>query len=298
MNKSFCIMLFSVIFLAACSEHTPSGEQLMENPTIIEVNTVQDLDKIFADQQYTIERWQSGVREVPRLTFDGVGADWKVAADNMTVNKKKGIFFRMMLPLILISNENILQERAVVESAKVDDEALIKLAVKYRVIKEEAPLNEKQKETLLNRVNIIPPSLALAQAAEESSWGTSRFADEGNAFFGQWDFSGNGIKPKQQRTELGNYGIARFDSPLDSVEGYMLNINTTSAYKALRDLRAEKVAKNEAFSGTLLAGTLTKYSERGEEYIKGLRSLISYNKLSPADEAYLADKKVIHILHP
>lgn len=71
----------------------------------------------------------------------------------------------------------------------------------------------------------------LAQAAEESGWATSRFTVEGNAYFGQWDFSGKGMKSRQQRKALGNYGVAQFDTPLESVEGYLLNLNTSNAYQ-------------------------------------------------------------------
>jgi len=142
----------------------------------------------------------------------------------------------------------------------------------------------------------MPPSLALAQAAEESGWATSRFTEEGNAFFGQWDFSGKGITPKQQRKELGNYGLARFSSPLASVEGYMLNINITGAYKKLRVLRAKLRNENKAITGLELAGTLDKYSERGQAYIDGLRSMIRYNKLEGVDDAYLSDTILIKLV--
>ena len=145
-------------------------------------------------------------------------------------------------------------------------------------------------------MDIIPPSLALAQAAEESGWGTSRFTAEGNAFFGQWDFSGKGMIPKQQRKELGNYGVARFDSPLDSVQGYMFNINTASAYQELRKLRARLRADKREVTGLRLASTLDKYSERGEDYVEGIMQMIRYNKLENVDETYLSDNKLIHLI--
>jgi uncharacterized FlgJ-related protein len=139
-------------------------------------------------------------------------------------------------------------------------------------------------------VDTIPPSLSLAQAAEESSWGTSRFAIQGNALFGQWDFSGKGMKPKNQRKELGNYGIARFDTPQQSIEAYILNLNTHRAYKKLRDKRASMRENNIKPTGWELAKTLDKYSERGIHYIESLHSIMRYNKLIPADDAYLWSK--------
>jgi uncharacterized FlgJ-related protein len=105
------------------------------------------------------------------------------------------------------------------------------------------------------------------------------------------------MKPKQQRKALGNYGVACFDSPLASVEGYMLNINTNTnnAYNKLRRLRAQLRAKNETISGFELAGTLNKYSKRGQDYIDGLREMIGYNKLQFIDNSYLADNRLIHL---
>jgi len=298
MKKNIIFTLLTVLFLSACTENLSNSEKLMANPTEIKITSLDDLTAVFKNLHYTPEDWDNGVKEVPRLTFESVSPKWQEISKNLPVENKKSIFLRLILPLVLVSNENVLREREIVATAKLTSSELISIALKYEVIEDEATaLTNKDKQTLLKRVNIIPPSLALAQAAEESAWGTSRFALEGNAFFGQWDFSGNGIKPKQQRTELGNYGIARFDSPLGSVEGYMLNINTTSAYQSLRNLRAKQVAANKSFSGLLLAGTLIKYSERGQAYIDGLRSLIRYNKLSVTDDTFLSDNNLVHLIY-
>ncbi|RBW43425.1 glucosaminidase [Psychromonas sp. B3M02] len=298
MKKLLTLILVTLFFISACSEKTSPADKLMSNPEEVKITSLSDLDEVFTQFHYTQADWENGNKEVPRLTFEKVNPKWQEISDNMPVKNKKMIFLRLMLPLVLVSNERILQEREVVKSAKLNSAELIAIAVKYKAVDEGASsLTEQQKQDLLSRVNTIPPSLALAQAAEESAWGTSRFALEGNAFFGQWDFSGNGIKPKQQRKELGNYGIARFDSPLASVEGYMLNINSTSAYQSLRDLRAKEVAAGNTYSGTLLAGTLIKYSERGQAYIDGLRSLISYNKLGLTDDTYLSNNKLVHLVY-
>ena len=302
MKQPLFFILCFTLFLSACTESTPpesasQEEQLMAKPTEFKASSLNDLDALFERFHYTLDDWKKGVNAVPRLTFQGVVPEWQQASKNMQVEKKKSIFFRLILPLVLVSNENILRDREIVQTAALNSENLVNLAIKYRVIKNQnTPLTTPLRLQLLKRVNTIPPSLALAQAAEESGWGTSRFALEGNAFFGQWDFSGKGIKPKQQRKELGNYGIASFDSPLASVEGYMLNINTGAAYQALRDLRAEQVMNNKPYSGILLAGTLINYSERREEYIRGLRALIRYNKLEITDQAHLSDNKLVHIV--
>ncbi|MDN2661756.1 glucosaminidase domain-containing protein [Psychromonas sp. 14N.309.X.WAT.B.A12] len=298
MKKLLVITLMALLFISACSENTSPADKLMSNPKEVKITSLEDLDAVFTELHYTQEDWEKGDKEVPRLTFEKVNPKWQEISENMPVENKKTIFLRLMLPLVLVSNERILQEREIVKSAKLTSTELIAIGVKYKVVdKGTDSLTKQQQQDLLTRVNTIPPSLALAQAAEESAWGTSRFALEGNAFFGQWDFSGNGIKPKQQRTELGNYGIKRFDSPLASVEGYMLNINSTSAYQSLRDLRAKEVAAGKTYSGTLLAGTLIKYSERGQAYIDGLRHLISYNKLGLTDDTYLSNNKLVHLVY-
>lgn len=265
----------------------------------VEIRSLDGLMSLFKKHHYTSNDWKNGGREVPRLTFEGVSEQWKETSSKIPVKQKKQVFFRLMAPLVLMSNENILAERDIVKSAPLSSEALLKIAKKYRLLNNEAlSITSKQRQQLLQQVDIMPPSLALAQAAEESGWATSRFTEEGNAFFGQWDFSGAGMTPKQQRKELGNYGLARFDSPLGSVEGYMLNINITGAYKKLRVLRAKLRQENKAITGLELAGTLDKYSERGQAYIDGLRSMIRYNKLEDVDEAYLSDTILIKLIAP
>lgn len=261
------------------------------------ITSLDDLITLFDSLNYNSQSWLEGNREVPRLTFASVSERWQESSSEIPVQQKKMIFFRLMAPLILLSNEQILIERALVKNAAIDDPQLLAVAKRYRLISAEAQaLTESQRAELLTHVDILPPSLALVQAAEESGWATSRFTVEGNAFFGQWDFSGDGMIPKQQRKELGNYGLARFDSPLESVKGYMFNINTNNAYNKLRRLRAELRANGQAITGHALAGTLDKYSERGQAYIDGLREMISYNKLEQVDEAYLSSSAPINLI--
>lgn len=289
------VTILCIMLLVACSDQ-PFAKSSAQ-PTEVSIQSYGELQLFFEQQHYTLKEWESGNREVPRITFSGINKRWQKNSQKMPVETKKRIFLRMMLPLILRSNEKILAERKSIETSSLTASEMVNIAIKYQLIKDKnTPITAQLISELLARVDIIPPSLALAQSVEESGWGTSRFAHEGNALFGQWDFSGNGIKPKQQRKELGDYGIARFDSPLASVEGYMLNINRSSAYTALRALRAQQRSKNKYPSGALLATTLIKYSERGEAYIKGLRSLMAYNHLQQADSAYLSTKPAIHII--
>jgi uncharacterized FlgJ-related protein len=182
---------------------------------------------------------------------------------------------------------------------KVSDEEkkwILKLAQTYRVDDDQNEISDSLLYELWVRVDIVPASLALAQAAEESGWGTSRFAGLGNAVYGQWTWGENAIIPEQQRKELGNYGIASFETLQQSVCAYMLNLNTHNAYASLRSKRAELRKGNKEITGHELAGQLTKYSERGEEYVKGLRSLMEYNRLGPTDEAYLSKEPPIYLV--
>lgn len=292
------------LLLTACTDALTSisasedKQQVAQQIKKINVSSMEELDALFNKLHYTRKNWNNAGREIPRIVFDNVGKSWVKGSPQLPVATKKSIFFRLMTPLILVANEKIIREREIVENAPLDSAELIDIAIKYRVIENtQVNLTEVNRQNLLTRVDILPPSLALVQAAEESGWGTSRFALEGNAFFGQWDFSGNGMKPKQQREELGNYGVARFDTPLESVEAYMFNINTNRAYNNLRQLRTKKRRNNRQITGYKLAATLDKYSERGVAYTDGLRQMIRYNKLDSVDDMLLSTDKMIHLIN-
>lgn len=298
--KNVLLFVLSTCLLNACSQKEEliesSGNASSEVVKKIDITSLEQLNSVFSQYHYTKAAWEKGERAVPRITFAKLGERWATASKTLPVKIKKEVFFRLMAPLILLSNEKILKQRALIIKGPLTDPQLIQLALKYKVIKsEDEVLSKELKQSLLSRVDIIAPSLALAQAAEESGWGTSRFTHEGHAYFGQWDFSGKGMKPKEQRKELGNYGLARFDSPLASVEGYMFNINTSFAYEKLRQVRAQLRTDQQPISGPALAKTLDKYSERGQAYIDGLLGMISYNKLEQVDQAFLMDNPLVHL---
>ncbi|QOL24734.1 glucosaminidase domain-containing protein [Thalassotalea sp. LPB0316] len=268
-----------------------------EQEQVVYVDSLDELYALFKKHRYTNEEWQSGHREVPPFTFERVNETWQHSSSSLPVAIKKEVFFRLMAPLVLLANEEVLALRELVINNQITEADYRALLIKYRVISKsfDSTLTKTHKQTLLKRLDIVPPSLALAQAAEESGWATSRFTLEGNAFFGQWDYSGRGMKPKAQRKELGNYGIARFDSPLDSVRGYLLNLNRGSAYQKLRNKRLELREQGQLISGLELVTTLDKYSERGQAYIDSISSMIRYNKLMTIDEASLATGPTITI---
>ncbi|MGB0937489.1 MAG: glucosaminidase domain-containing protein [Colwellia sp.] len=292
-----CIFALSINMNKAISK-TKTEKDAQQDVEVIEMSELSDLVNLFKKLGYTSEAWAAGDREIPRITFDKVNEGWKTSSSHIPVKLKKQVFFRVMAPLVLIANENILKEREDIKNLALNDKTLHYIAKKYHLINNiDHEINEEMRQQLLSMVDVLPPSLVLAQAAEESGWGTSRFTSEGNAFFGQWDFSGNGMVPKHQRKELGNYGLARFVSPLASVEGYLFNINTHKAYQKLRKLRASIRKEKRKLTGIELASTLDKYSERGQAYIDGIISMIKYNNLQHVDDAYLSSKHLIKLIN-
>ncbi len=308
-SNKYLSLLFSIIFLFAGCNGTEYPESELEAersmPTrMYYSNSPDDVWKLFDDVGYTWDSWQAGVREVPRIYLTNIPQRWKNDSGKMTVKKKKELFFRLLGPAVLRTNEIIEVERNKLISLTRKNSgfnekerlSLAALALKYKVIRDDGvELSREDLAELLLRVDIIPVSLALAQGAEESGWGTSRFALLGNSLFGQWDFSGKGIAPERQRKEFGNYGLARFDAPQDAVNAYMLNLNTHNAYAKMRVVRARLQKDGKKITGHELANTLDRYSERGDAYVWGLHSIMAINKLSYTDDAFLWDKEVIYV---
>jgi Bax protein len=151
-------------------------------------------------------------------------------------------------------------------------------------------------DLLLKRVDIIPPSIALAQAAEESGWGTSRFALEGNAPFGQYTFDdGNGLIP-ERREDGKRHLIRTYEHLLDGVRSYAQNLNIHEAYRQFRRQRAEMRAHGQELDGVKLVPALLAYSERGQAYVETVETIIRANNLAPFDRARLKGGKVSNIL--
>lgn len=209
-------------------------------------------------------------------------------------DERKQAFFAYFLPLIDERNEELmaLRENLLELNAKRNDDVgqlsfferrhIVKLANIYE-IKDFSLDDAAGWDTLLRRVDVLPPSLALAQAANESAWGTSRFATEGNNFYGQWCYvKGCGIVPAL-RDEEAVHEVAGFDSARESVEGYMRNLNYHTAYAQLRSIRERLRDRDEPITGLKIAKGLEAYSERGEAYIEELSSIIRFNDLDEHD---------------
>ena len=201
--------------------------------------------------------------------------------------KKKNLFIKIVLPLILEENNRI----------KVDRKKLFKILNKnMNSDSEKKWLNSKFKQygvlskdlsTLKVRMDIIPVSLAIAQAAKETGWGTSRFAIEGNALFGQWTWSGEGIKPAGIDSENAKHKVMKFKVLKASVRAYQRNLNTHGSYKKFRSERASMRDNEEELDSLLLADYLDKYAATGKEYTKILKQIIKQNNLKDFDKVKL-----------
>jgi Bax protein len=204
---------------------------------------------------------------------------------------RKQAFIRYFVPLITATNANILKDRETALELRsrsaglgfFDRRSLHSLTEGY-ALQEFDEKNDQHWNELLKRINTVPPSLALAQAANESAWGTSRFAREGNNYFGQWCFEpGCGLVPVN-RTAGKTHEVAKFSSPAESVTAYINNLNRNSAYENLRSIRAQRGDQTSSASGTQLATGLVNYSERGQEYVLEIQSMIRINQLEQYDK--------------
>ena len=200
--------------------------------------------------------------------------------------KRKSLFIQIILPLILEENNLILIDRKRLfsilnknKNSKKEIDWLNRKFKQYGVLNKDIP-------TLKVRMDIIPVSLAIAQAAKETGWGTSRFALEGNALFGQWTWSGDGIKPAGAESDT-KHKVMKFKVLKASVRAYQRNLNTHSSYKNFRQLRAQLRDESEKLDSLLLAEQLDNYAETGKEYTKILKQIINQNSLKDFDDVKL-----------
>ncbi len=205
--------------------------------------------------------------------------------------KRKDLFIQIILPLVIKENNSI----------RLDRKKLFSILNKSRNSKaEKIWLNSKFKQygvvnkdlsTLKIRMDEVPVSMAIAQAAKETGWGTSRFAQEGNALFGQWTWSGEGIKPSNADTES-THKVMKFKILQASVKAYQRNLNTHSSYKNFRSARASLRDEGKKLDSIILTKYLDKYAETGVEYVKVLQQIIKQNNLTDFDDAKLLPSSI------
>ena len=200
--------------------------------------------------------------------------------------KRKELFLQIVLPLVLQENNNIRLDRkrlfSIINKSKNTNIEKKWLEKKYR----QYGIPSKDLSTLKIRMDEVPVSLALAQAAKETGWGTSRFAQEGNALFGQWTWSGEGLRPKEADATKG-HKVMKFNILQASVRAYQRNLNTHKTYREFRLARAQLRDEGKKLDSIVLSKYLDEYAETGQEYVKILRKIIDQNDLKDFDDAKL-----------
>ena len=199
--------------------------------------------------------------------------------------KRKNLFIQIVLPLILEENNNIKLDRLKL-FAIINKNNNTKLEKMVKSKYKQYGVPSKDLSTLKIRMDEIPTSLAIAQAAKETGWGTSRFALEGNALFGQWTWSGEGLKPKDAEKNEG-HKVMKFNVLQASVRAYQRNLNTHKSYREFREARAKLRDQGIELDSIILSEHLDKYAETGQQYVKTIQKIINQNNLKDFDDAKL-----------
>ena len=240
------------------------------------------LNQLFKDEDYNLKDIRKN-KLVKPITIDILPSEIKSIENT---RKKKEFFIQIVLPLILEENKKIRLERKTLFSilnknnnSEAEKNWLKSKFKQYGVVSNDLA-------TLKIRMDEIPVSLAIAQAAKETGWGTSRFAQEGNALFGQWTYDGEGIKPAG--SEIGEtHKVMKFKILKASVRAYQRNLNTHKSYKKFRKVRAIQRDVYGSLNSLELVKYLDKYAETGIEYTKILKQIIDQNKLTDFDDAQI-----------
>jgi len=242
---------------------------------------------LFEDLNYDLKAVRAGQKVKP-IYLTKLPKDIKTLGDTKT---KRELFIKIILPLILYENEKIIDDR----------KRLFKILGKnFNSPGEKVWLNRRFKEykikdkdlaELKMRMDIIPVSIALAQAANESGWGTSRFALEGNALFGQWTWSKKGISPKNKDPDQ-SHKILQFQILKASVRAYKNNLNTHNAYKEFREVRAKLRQSGTNITGLALIKYLKNYAAIGVKYTEIIKGIIEHNSLTDFDKVNLLPTKL------
>jgi len=272
---------------------------LNENDLLLDIFSLNDLEtdtvrlnastikQLFEDTNYSLK----DVREkklVKPVALTLLPAEIKMIE---STKKRKEFFIQIILPLILQENNNIKLDRkrlfSIINKSNNTDLEKKWLKKKYK----QYGVSSRDLSTLKIRMDEIPVSLAIAQAAKETGWGTSRFAQEGNALFGQWTWSGEGLKPKDADKSQG-HKVMKFNVLQASVRAYQRNLNTHASYKNLRKARAELRDSGKPLDSLVLVKYLNEYAETGEKYIEVLTQIIKQNNLKDFDDAKLLPSSI------
>jgi Bax protein len=248
------------------------------------INEAEEMIDIFERYNFTVDSFLND-QSSSLIIFSSWPKDF---LEINSINKRKKLFINTILPIIFVENREILEDRKKILDwwSESDGESLsrefwpswlFELSEKYNY-------SESSIGNLLIRVDVVPLSLALAQAAIESGWGSSRYLYEGNAIFGQYTYDKRtGIKP-QERSKNKRFFIKKFSSLSDSARSYLKNINTHNAYDSFRQKRRELRMEGEDLLGNVLAQYLENYSERNQAYVQDIKLLIESNNFMKFDK--------------
>ena len=238
------------------------------------------IEQLFKDTDYTLKKVKKTKLVNIGINLDHLPTEMKNIENT---KKRKNLFIQIILPLIIEENLKIKLDRKKLfvilnknNNTKSDLEWIGKKFKQYGVSKNDFP-------TLKTRMDEVPVSLAIAQAAKETGWGTSRFAQKGNALFGQWTWSGDGIKPAGAEVDS-THKVASFKVLKASVKAYLRNLNTHPSYKQFRKERAIQRDNDEKLNSLELVKYLDKYAETGIEYTRTLSKIIKQNSLTEFDD--------------
>jgi len=298
-NKDFTNTSKKVLVYTLNNGSKEQDEEINENDVLFDIFSLNDLEtdsvrltastisQLFEDTGYNL----SDVRKkklVKPVALTLLPDEIKMIENT---KKRKDFFIQIILPLILQENNNIKLDRKtlfnIINKSNNTPTEIKWLEKKYK----QYGVKSKDLSTLKIRMDEIPTSLAIAQAAKETGWGTSRFALEGNALFGQWTWSGEGLKPKDAEKGEG-HKVMKFNVLQASVRAYQRNLNTHSTYKEFRKARAELRDLNKPLDSMELSKYLNKYAETGKQYVEVLQKIITQNKLQDFDDAKLLPSSI------
>jgi len=261
-------------------------EFVQENDNTISLNAETTLN-LFDDLGYDLKGVRAGQKVKP-IYLTKLPKDLKTLGDTKT---KRELFIKIVLPLILNENEKIIEDRKKLFKILGKNFNTVGERVWLKRRFKEYKIDDRDLSKLKMRMDIIPVSIALAQAANESGWGTSRFALEGNALFGQWTWSKKGISPKNKDPDQ-SHKILQFQVLKASVKAYKNNLNTHNAYKEFREVRAQLRQENKQIIGLDLIKYLKAYAAIGERYVLIIEDIIEKNSLTDFDKADLLPTKL------
>lgn len=281
MNKGLLLLFLTVVAMPLNAVQKEESAQL----SLVEVESVASLEQIFQQVDF---QWPPSTDDVvPHILLKRLPQD---LAEVQVVDRKKSLFLRALLPVVLLENRRLREQRQLMKlvlagqrpaSGTPLNDWVLSMAKRYAV---KDPYNDS--DVLLRRLDVVPHGLVLAQAAIETGWGSSRFLHEGNSLFGQWTWSGEGIVP-EGRDEGLNHRVKSFSALHMAVRSYLHNLNTGSAYTDLRLLRESMRDSGARLDPVALASGLSRYSQRGEDYVDEVRTILHSNHLVKLNQLVL-----------